>query len=96
MHRVLERYAKQWRFDVNHGKTKISPIEVVDEYKYLGAETGRTRGKWNSLLKRLWDKAKACANLTMWRGGRVVVRMAYGREHLWSCGQGAAYFGVWL
>ena len=44
-------------------------IEIVDEYKYLGAEFGVNKGKWNSMLQRGWKKAVAQANLTMWQGG---------------------------
>ena len=93
MHKIVEEYARQWRFEVNHGKSKIvvtgstgveadrravdarewllcgACIKRVKEYKYLGAETGLTRGRWNSMLQRLWEKAKASSNLIMWQGG---------------------------
>jgi len=44
-------------------------IKVVDYYKYLGAEVGAARGKWNRLLSRLHDKTRAHLNLFLWQGG---------------------------
>ena len=93
MHRVVDQYARQWRFDINNGKTKIvvagsvgivrdkaavrarrwflcsKEILVADEYKYLGAEFGMARGKWNTLLHRVWEKARDTLNVLMWQGG---------------------------
>ena len=93
MHGVLEQYARQWRFEINHGKSNIvvagstgvvrdrrmvdeqewllcgAKITRVLEYKYLGAEVGANRGRWNTMLQRMWVKAKAASNLTMWQGG---------------------------
>jgi hypothetical protein len=45
-------------------------LEVVNEYKYLGAESGKLAGRWNSLLLRLHGKAqRALAALLYQCGG---------------------------
>ena len=76
MLKVTHEYARRWRFDVNHGKSKVvvvgsklekeearqtewilgaQELEVVEVYKYLGAETGKTgQGKWNVLMARMY------------------------------------------
>jgi hypothetical protein len=89
MYAVVIEYARRWRFNVNHGKTKLvvfgpnalkqavrsaiwemcgRPFELADYYKYLGAEIGGTRGKWNRLLQRLLDTTKTNLNLLLWQG----------------------------
>jgi hypothetical protein len=45
-------------------------FQVVTEYKYLGAEMGKIgRGRWNSLLSRLWNKTRGSSNLIAWMSG---------------------------
>ena len=44
-------------------------ITVVNEYKYLGVEFGAHKGKWNTMLQRMWEKARSQANLLLWQGG---------------------------
>ena len=44
-------------------------VKVVDAYKYLGADVGATRGKWNSTISRLWSEAKLALNIIMHMGG---------------------------
>lgn len=53
----------------------------TQEYKYLGAETGKTRGRWNSMLGRIFQKASNALNMVLWQAGggdslpaRIVVR----------------------
>ena len=62
---VVTVYAKQWRFNTNHGKSNVVVLgsrsqklaavsgcwylggrllAVLDEYKYLGAESGKASG----------------------------------------------------
>ena len=108
MHAVVADYARKWRFEINHRKTKLvvtgaagvmadrqavrnqswefagGVVELVDEYKYLGAEVGKTRGKWNSMLERIWQKASAGANLTLWRGGGAAGLRAKSFVTLWK------------
>ena len=59
-------------------------VEVVDEYKYLGAETGKVRGRWNSFLARIWSAARKHCNQVLWMaGGRRGLRPR-SLLHLWS------------
>jgi len=61
-----------------------SPIEVADHYKYLGAEVGDVRGKWNRLMRRLYDKTKNHINLLLWQGGGSRGLPARTMTHLWN------------
>ena len=44
-----------------------SNLGIANEYKYLGVEMGKLgRGRWNSLMNRLWTKARERSNLITW------------------------------
>ena len=45
---------------------------VVPEYKYLGVETGKKRGRWQSCVSRLTESAQSVLNLMMWRSKSAV------------------------
>ena len=60
------------------------PFGVVDYYKYLGAEVGATRGKWNRLLQRLHDATRSHMNLLLWQGGGRRGLRARTLAHQWS------------
>jgi hypothetical protein len=44
-------------------------IKVQDEYKYLGVETGKSRGSWNTFLERIWRKTRKAMHLLMYHCG---------------------------
>ena len=57
---------------------------ISDEYKYLGAETGKVRGRWNSYIARIWSTTRKHCNQVLWMaGGRRGLRPR-SLLHLWS------------
>jgi hypothetical protein len=60
-------------------------MEVVDEYKYLGADVGKTgQGMWNTLLNRTIEDAQKRSNLIAWTvGGKAGLRPRTAL-HLWN------------
>ena len=45
-------------------------LKVVETYKYLGAETGKTgRGRWNALMERMLRNIESNLSLLLYRGG---------------------------
>jgi hypothetical protein len=61
------------RKSVSNSQWAISgmPVAVVQSYKYLGVEFScrRGRGKWNEMLSRFVERARAQLNLVVWQGG---------------------------
>jgi hypothetical protein len=76
--RTKEALARNW---LCGGAT----IAVVSEYKYLGAEMGKMgRGRWNSLMERLWKETRDTTNLVLWMsGGRSGLRPRTSL-HVWN------------
>ena len=61
---IEEEMSKEEQFFLDGKKLKIQ-----EEYKYLGAETGKSRGRWNSMLERLFSNATKALNLMLWQSG---------------------------
>ena len=58
----LEAELTEWRLEED-------VLELIMEYKYLGVESGKSTGKWNTVLKRFFDNAETSLRLLMFRGG---------------------------
>ena len=59
-------------------------IEVAEYYKYLGAEIGGVRGKWNKLIERLHGNTTEHLNLILWQGGGRYGLRARTLAHQWK------------
>ena len=61
-------------------------IQVVDEYRYLGAEVRtQSRGAWNSMMERIHAAGIKAVDLLLWQGYGAcgISPLAYTR--LWEC-----------
>lgn len=60
---------------------------MVEEYKYLGLEFGvvGARGRWNSAVTRMLERARAQANQLLWACRRTHILRPDVMLHLWRC-----------
>ena len=86
---VVSKYARQHRFEVNHGKSNLvvfgpkaarakassltwklgeRSIEIMDHYRYLGAEVDAKGRKWSKLVARLAENGSSYVNRLLWQG----------------------------
>lgn len=101
---MLEEYCKQWRFEINVGKSKVMVVgggEEEGEWRYGGKEMGRVSeykyvgvmvsedGGWKKAAQRVVEKAGAASKAMRWWLGRHWGVSPRAKVDVWSAVVGA-------